>query len=530
MDRPSRPGGIQLEMVGLARQTARRSVRQVANPQIAQGLEHDLGAVGRGARPADHLDVEPVGRDLDGEAHGLGHPAGVGDVEGDVADRVRGHVDAVDLAARPEDDGPVVGRPAHGRIDAVNGPGLLKVAVQAVIDRRLAAGLQIKNVEHRLVPDPPDEGQGASVGRRRRADRPAGTRDELLGLAGLTVEAPDHIDLAVRVLGVFKHPARRGVVAVIQIAAVGREGGFARILLLRPTLGHLHAAAARTVEQPHLARAQRPGRGEMLAADDELAVRRPFGLVDQAEGLGRDGLGVRAVAVHHPDVVAAAPVGGEGDAAAVGRIARLHVPGDAAGDGARLAAADRHDIDVAQQVEDDLLAVRADVDRHPGALGDVQAGVMVRAGRVLDIPFRLFGCSRCSGRGRGRGRSRSRSVLGGRDDGLGGRGRGRLRQGRKGDDHGGRGQQDVLVHVFPRLCRGRCSRLVPAWRPRRAMLRCADRARGSAPRSRAALRPAADRAASGRRPASARICSPPGDRLRRGESPARRERRPSRRR
>ena len=65
----------------------------------------------------------------------------------------------------------------------------------------------------------------------------------------------------------------------------------------------------------------------MLARDDEVAVGRPVGLVQQPEGLLGDLARDRAVAADGPDIVASAAVGGEGDLAAVGRVARLHVPG-----------------------------------------------------------------------------------------------------------------------------------------------------------------------------------------------------------
>jgi len=243
------------------------------------------------------------------------------------------------------------------------------------------------------------------------------------------IQAPDHIDLGVRVLGIVEDAAGRGIIAEIDIAAVGREGGLARVLLLGAALGQLHAAAAAAVVHPHLARAQRARRGEVLAADDELAVRRPVGLGQQAEGLIGHLSGVRTVAIHDPQVVAAAPIRGEGDGAAVRRIFGLHVPGDARGDGAGLAAGDRHDIDVAQKVEDDLAAVRADVQRHPGALGDVDGRIMRRAWRVLDIPFRLF-----RRRGRGRCRIADRRVL---------------RERREGHGQGRDGGQQTTFHESP---------------------------------------------------------------------------------
>src|SRR5690606_38954517 len=190
----ARPGRIQLEMIALARQAARRSghaVAQVADPQIAQGLEHHLGAVGRGLRPADHLHFELVRRHLDGEAGGLLHPAGVGDAAGDLADGLGGHVDAADLAARPDDGGAVVRRPGEARIDAVEGPGLLHVAVKAVVHRRLAARFQVHDVEDRLVTVAAHEGERLAVRRRGRAHRAAWAGDEGFDLARLAIQSTD---------------------------------------------------------------------------------------------------------------------------------------------------------------------------------------------------------------------------------------------------------------------------------------------------------------------------------------------------
>ena len=125
--------------------------------------------------------------------------------------------------------------------------------------------------------------------------------------------------------------------------------------------------------EPDLAGAERALRGEMLARGDILAVRAPGRRVQQAEGLPGDRARARSVGVHHPDIVAAAAVRGEGDQPPVGREARLHVEGEARGDPRRRPARDRHGVDVAEQVEGDRPPVRADVDVHPGALVDVRS-------------------------------------------------------------------------------------------------------------------------------------------------------------
>ena len=68
--------------------------------------------------------------------------------------------------------------------------------------------------------------------------------------------------------------------------------------------------------------------------------------------------------------LAAAPVGGEDDAGAVRAETRLSVEGHALGEGRRGAAGDGHGVEIAEEIEDEGLAVGAHVDRHPGAFGE----------------------------------------------------------------------------------------------------------------------------------------------------------------
>ena len=142
----------------------------------------------------------------------------------------------------------------------------------------------------------------------------------------------------------------------------------------------------------------------MLARDDEVAVGGPFRAIEQAEGLLGDRARVRAVPVHHPDVVAAAAIGGEGDLTPVGRIAGLHLPRVAGRDGMRLTAADRHHVNVAEHVERDLPAVRRNIEVHPRAFGDVDRDVVAGAVSRADVPLLVFaaaGGRACDARGLG---------------------------------------------------------------------------------------------------------------------------------
>ena len=127
----------------------------------------------------------------------------------------------------------------------------------------------------------------------------------------------------------------------------------------------------------------------MLARGDEASVGAPRRRVGEGEALLGDLARAGAVRVHHPDIVAAAAIGGEGDLPPVGRKGRLMVEGQAGGEPPRGPAADPHDVDVAQHVEGDGAAVGTDVQVHPRALGRVDpdfAGLL--AGRGIDVPRR----------------------------------------------------------------------------------------------------------------------------------------------
>ena len=287
--RIARPRREELEVVGLLRQTPGRAARQVLDVDVAQGRVSDALAVGRDADPAEHADGEGAPhpgplllakhhlacRDVDGPAHGGRRLAGVLDVKGNFGNLLARDVDAADLAACPQNHRLSVRRPRDAGVDTVNGPGLLHVALEAVPDGALDAGLEVLDEERRLVAHAPHEGDRLAVWRRRRADRPARARDEIDQAAGLAVEALDDVDLAVGVGVVLEGFSGRGVLGVIEVAPVGREGGLARVLLFVGALGHLEALAPRAVVEPDFAGAQGARAGEVLARRDVLRVGRP---------------------------------------------------------------------------------------------------------------------------------------------------------------------------------------------------------------------------------------------------------------
>ena len=150
--------------------------------------------------------------------------------------------------------------------------------------------------------------------------------------------------------------------------------------------------------EPDFAGAERAPGGEMLLGDDELTVGTPARLVEQAEIFLRQLALVAAVTVHDPDIVAAAAVGDEGDALAIGREARLMLISEPFGDTSGRAARDGHGVDIAEEVEGDRLAVRRDINVHPAAFVDRDRYlVRYHSGRRVDVPFFGF----CVGRRRG---------------------------------------------------------------------------------------------------------------------------------
>src|SRR5260370_40856344 len=93
--------------------------------------------------------------------------------------------------------------------------------------------------------------------------------------------------------------------------------------------------------QPDLAGPEGAARGEVLAAGHVLAVGSPGRAVEQTERLFAERLQIAAVALHHPEIVAAPAIAGERDRAPLRPEARLHVPGHAAGERLRLPALHR---------------------------------------------------------------------------------------------------------------------------------------------------------------------------------------------
>ena len=116
-------------------------------------------APGRGRDVAQHLHVETRRSNLLLEAQRLVdrliHLRG----EGDDFCRSRGHVHEPDLTLAPDHDSAAVWCPVVLRVDAVDGPGFLHVAVQSFEDRPVLSGGKVVQEEHRVISNPPNKGE-----------------------------------------------------------------------------------------------------------------------------------------------------------------------------------------------------------------------------------------------------------------------------------------------------------------------------------------------------------------------------------
>ena len=389
----ARERGPQFERVGLTRQPPRLGPGAVFRPQFAQAFEHDLAACRSHGREFDHLGGETVGRNRDLRMRRVGDGAGIVDLERDFRGFAPGGGDAAQLAARPIDQRAAVGGPGHRRISAVHRPGFLEIEVEPAGQPPLDARRQVLEPQFGLVLVAADEGDPFAVGRGLRPHRAAVSRDRGGDLPGFQIDALDG-EIALRgILRIDEGAAGRGVAGVIDRGAIWRVDRLAELFLqfLGGARDQLYPAAARDVVDPDLAGAERALGGEMLLGDDVFAVGAPARLVEKAEILLRHLTLVVAIDVHDPNVVPPSPIRGEGDAAAVGRKARLHFPRQPLGDAARRAAGDGHGVDVAEQGEDQRAAVGRDVEVHPGALGGADRHLAQRGvKRGVDVPLGIL--------------------------------------------------------------------------------------------------------------------------------------------
>ena len=314
--RPARPG-FKAVLVP-ARQAARFAPGGGLQPQLAKRFEHHLLAVGRYLRPADHLGLHRIGRDIDHRVNRFRDHAVILHAERNVA---HGAVqpDPGQLAAGPQHDLAAVRRPVHVGIDAGDGPGFLHVLIGQVIKLALIPAGQIAHIELRLRPLTPHEGQLLAIGRRGWPYGAAIAARNAQRFATFQIIPLDREQRAVGILRIFKDRTRRDIAREIDALAIGSERRLAQFLLVAfvHALDQRNPAAALDMEQPDFARAERAPGGEVLFRDDVTPVRAPARLVHQAEVFLGQLLAVAAIGIHQPDVVAAAPVGHERDSLAI---------------------------------------------------------------------------------------------------------------------------------------------------------------------------------------------------------------------
>src|SRR4029079_7895553 len=99
--------------------------------------------------------------------------------------------------------------------------GFLQILVEMVEDGAISPRLELADVKRALEPDAPDVGEPFAVRTDPRRHGAALDRHDGPLPAAVEIATDDRVDRAVRVLVVFELLARRDVLAVIEVAAVG---------------------------------------------------------------------------------------------------------------------------------------------------------------------------------------------------------------------------------------------------------------------------------------------------------------------
>ena len=375
------------------RDPTRLARRQRLHIEPAERAVDNALAIGRHTHVAQHADREFVRIDLLRKPQRL--VDGLFDASGERNRRSPSgrRVHLPDLSFAPDHERAAVGRPGVLRIHAVDGPGFLEILVDVAKELAIAAALEIPKEERTLQAHPPHVGERLPVGRHLRRDRPALHADGAPLAAGDEIAPHHRVDGAVRIAVVFEGETRTDVLAVIEVAAVGRDVGLAVVLLPADALGHLEAVGgARRVIHPDFAGAERPLLDEVPPRIDVFAVGRPGRAVDEPALFARHLPRIPALGVNRPDIPQAVSIAADRDALAVGTEARLHVEGGTGRQprrGRRAGAVDRHRVDVAEQIEDDALAVGTHVHVHPRPFRRVERQLRRRAELGGDVPALL---------------------------------------------------------------------------------------------------------------------------------------------
>ena len=364
-----RPGRLRLDQVQIG-ESARLAVRDRPRVEPVERREGQRRPVGRGHRVADLPDREPhavVDRVLEGQLRpdpelGL-HAERHRDRLGVLGDR-----DAPDFPAVGDHDLRRIGRERHAGQHVGAGHRLLVVALNGIGQPALLARGELAQPQAGLVLVPRPVDQPRPVGRHGRAQgRPVARRPHVL-LAGLPVV---HRELVLREDGVVLPQALP--LREPDAPSVGRRGRSGDPAGTR-LLDELDPGAALDVPHPQL-RVAPVVPGQRARADRRhhvVAVRQPLRRLVVVGRRVRHLPGRLRVDVDQPEVLRAVAIRDEDHLRPVRAVARLAVVGHPFGQRRRVAAGERDGVEVAQQVEDDGPAVRADIHRDPCALVRVE--------------------------------------------------------------------------------------------------------------------------------------------------------------
>ena len=344
------------------REPARRAAGEWCRPDLAHAREHGALAVGRLLNPHQlphgERSVVDALREVDARRELLLDAR----CERDDAYLLCCHIDALDVPVAGEHHRFRVRREGVARQHVVRRVPFLIVALHRCDEPLFVERAQVADAERCFLVAARRVHEPAAVGRDEGAQRAAVARRDDARDAGLAIEFHDLVatDLAA---GVSAWVARE-----VGESAVWREGHPRVRRGARLTRIELDARADRPVVHPerYVGEVVLRRRIRTVAAGDEvLAVGRPRRRTEREVGFLRDNLESRAVGVHGPEVVVAVPVGDERDHLAVGRPARHAVPRHAARDALRLATSDGKDVEVAEEIENERLAVGRDIERDP---------------------------------------------------------------------------------------------------------------------------------------------------------------------
>ena len=145
-------------------------------------------------------------------------------------------------------------------------------------------------------------------------------------------------------------------------------------------------ATASKIEQSQFRGVEPVISGKKPGCGNEGAIRLPSGPRQGIHGLGGNRVGIRAVDVRYPDIVATTAVTDVKEPLAIGAEARIAFHGRPTMNESRFAACRRQRVEVAQEIERERLPIGADIDAHPRSLGHGELRFDRGLTGVLDVP------------------------------------------------------------------------------------------------------------------------------------------------